>query len=186
MRRSPFPLPRWLAATSIPRKRFLKACLSFLPPKRTLNNWDRARHSLSRRGGEVCVCGYQDYQSPPSRSKKAGAGPSWLNTESLQPPQGAKVPPREHLLPPRETIRSHCTIFYLANLVWKEYLFGSVSCGRNLNFKSLCRKANLVENWGGGRRVGGEISIQGRSEEAHSDEPPLKEELLQCKGYTLI
>ena len=58
MRRSPFPLPRWLAATSIPRKRFLKACLSFLPPKRTLNNWDRARHSLSRRGGEgasVCV-----------------------------------------------------------------------------------------------------------------------------------
>ena len=75
----------------------------------------------------MCVCGYQDYQSPPSRSKKAGAGPSWLNTESLQPPQGAKVPPREHLLPPREAIRSHCTIFYLANLqlgvegiyVWK-------------------------------------------------------------------
>ena len=159
--------------------------MSFLPPKRTLNNWDRARHSLSRRGGEVCVCGYQDYQSPPSRSKKAGAGPSWLNTESLQPPQGAKVPPREHLLPPREAIRSHCTIFIWPTWCGKN-IFGSVSCGRNLNFKSLCRKANLVENWGGGRRVGGEISIQGRSEEAHSDEPPLKEELLQCKGYTLI
>ena len=32
-----------------------------------------------------------------------------------------------------------------------ENIFKSVSCGRNLNFKSLCRKANLRENWGGGR-----------------------------------
>ena len=34
--------------------------------------------------------------------KLVGGVAAWLNTESLQPPQGAKVPPRDHLVPPQE------------------------------------------------------------------------------------
>ena len=58
----------------------------------------------------MCVA-IEAIRAHPLVSKKlVGGVAAWLNTESLQPPQGAKVPPRDHLVPPQENIRSHFNI----------------------------------------------------------------------------
>ena len=49
----------------------------------------------------MCVA-IEAIRAHPLVGKKLVGGVAWLNTESLQPPQGAKVPPRDHLVPPQE------------------------------------------------------------------------------------
>ena len=60
-----------------------------------------------------CVCvAIKTIRVHPPWSKKVRVGPSWLNTESLLPPQGAKVPPQEHLLPSIETILVTLLVYF--------------------------------------------------------------------------